>query len=303
MTIRRSQRSLKIFAQAIQALQRPVLQEADLAIAFLAAQPDSSFPGTLTCSQIRGSFQRHVKTLEEFGALQFFDSHSEAPCYRIALQKTVSAEVEICSLDPYCYVSHLSALGWHGLSDRLPRTIYISRPSRKQWRILADARAEVQLGSRADVYFQCKLPKHRMVEFSKVRGHLVQVWSSRRLDSDFQAAYKRVESQDIRVATIGRCFLDMVRTPELCGGIHHVIEIFEEHSEKHIHLILPEIDAHGNKIEKARAGYLIERALADSHPMLEKWSKEVVRGGSRKLDPSSGYSEEYSERWALSLNA
>jgi predicted transcriptional regulator of viral defense system len=303
LTIRRSPRSIKAFTKAIRDLKRPVLQEADLAVAFLSAQDDPQALSDIPCPQIRQSFRRHVETLVDFGALEPYIVQSETLGYQLPLHKgTIPAE-EICSLDLFCYISHLSALSWHGLTDRLPKTIFLSRPSRKQWRALADARAEGELGPAAHLYFHCKLPKYRFVEFTRVRKHLVQTWSSTRLDRELQSAFKRVESPQIRVATIGRCFLDMVRSPELCGGIHHVMETYEEHAARYLNLIVSEIDAHGTKVEQARAGYLIERVITKSNPVINKWSTAVVRGGSRKLDPSAEYSEEFSERWALSINA
>ena len=151
---------------------------------------------------------------------------------------------------------------------------------------------------------RAKLPAYRAVNPARIGKRPLNIWRSSRLDHSYQAAFKHVEGRSLRVATAARCFLDMVRAPDLCGGIYHVIEVFEEHSPAHQEQILSELDRHGNKLERARVGYLLERSSpeAASHAVLERWAADVTRGGSRKLDPSGDYADTYSERWALSLN-
>jgi predicted transcriptional regulator of viral defense system len=94
----------------------------------------------------------------------------------------------------------------------------------------------------------------------------------------------------------------MLRNPELCGGIQHVIDVYKEYGKQYLRFILDEIDMHGNGIEKARAGYVLETQLGTRDPRIDTWQSTVQRGGSRKLDPSAEYSSYFSERWALSLN-
>jgi predicted transcriptional regulator of viral defense system len=38
-------------------------------------------------------------------------------------QDQASAEVIICCIAPFCYLSHLSATEYHGLTDRLPKLL------------------------------------------------------------------------------------------------------------------------------------------------------------------------------------
>lgn len=94
----------------------------------------------------------------------------------------------------------------------------------------------------------------------------------------------------------------MIRRPDLCGGIRHVIEVYKGHASTYLTLITAEIDAHGAPIDKIRAGYILEEMCSLSDPVVAGWQRYVQRGGSRKLDAASEYSPHYSARWCLSIN-
>jgi hypothetical protein len=66
--------------------------------------------------------------------------------------------------------------------------------------------------------------------------------------------------------------------------------------------VLKEIDTNGSQIEKVRAGYILEELCGIKDFVIENWLQFAQRGSSRKLDPSSEFSPDYSERWCLSLN-
>jgi predicted transcriptional regulator of viral defense system len=108
----------------------------------------------------------------------------------------------------------------------------------------------------------------------------------------------------MRVATIGRTFLDMIREPELCGGIYHVLEVYAEYAQRYLRLIVDVIDRHGSKIDKVRAGYILDERLELPHAnsTIESWRALVQRGGSRKLQANAPYSSRFSEKWCLSIN-
>jgi predicted transcriptional regulator of viral defense system len=111
-----------------------------------------------------------------------------------------------------------------------------------------------------------------------------------------------VQGKPRRVATIGRTFLDMLREPDLCGGIYHVLDIFAEQAPRYLRLIVDEIDRHGTKIDKVRAGYVLAERLNLTHPAFAVWQTCAQRGGSRKLDAQADYSPRFSETWCLSIN-
>jgi predicted transcriptional regulator of viral defense system len=115
-------------------------------------------------------------------------------------------------------------------------------------------------------------------------------------------AYKNVRGRSLRVSTIGRTFLDMLRNPDLCGGINHILDIFHEYGKKYLRLITDDIDKNGEPIDKVRAGYILDERLGIDNEIVNSWSSLAQRGGSRKLDSSSEYSPEWSDKWQISLN-
>lgn len=300
-----SRERLRLFAHYVRQLHRPILQEADLAVCFMLALNEvGDMDADEQGRRLRADFHRFRDALLEFGGLEPFNEGGRTIGYLTGFSGVPEAEQAICSLDPFCYISHLSAMAWHGLTNRMPRTLFVTRPSAGLWKQLSDARLEQQLGDLFPGYQQARLPVYRRLRLQRVNRRPLNIWSSRRLDEAYQAAFKKVEQGAIRVATVGRCFLDMVREPDLCGGIYHVIEVFEEHGPANAEQLLTELDRHGNKLEQARAGYLLEQARPDlaTNPVIEGWAAQATRGGSRKLDPSEDYAATYSERWALSIN-
>jgi hypothetical protein len=213
------------------------------------------------------------------------------------LGKQQNAEDIACTVDPFAYISHLSAMAYHGLTNRLPKVIYLSTPSPKDWMIFANKKMEKDLGKLRKAYFDYSLPRLTILDFNAIQKNKIFRYSS-----VHHGAFKHIEGRMLRVSTIGRTFLDMLRKPDYCGSMYHVIDIFKNCGQQYSKLIIEEVDRHGTNIEKARAGYLLEEVLHIKDSKINTWSKNVQRGGSRKLDPKQAYSEIYSERWCLSLN-
>lgn len=305
--MRFSRHRLRLYVSQIRALHQSILQEADLAAAFLLALAyDNDLEDTKDGKTIRKAFRTHSQALIEFGGLEEFKEHGKLLGYLVGAASPPSGEEAVCSLDHFSYISHLSAMAWHGLTDRIPTTIFITTPSPNLWRNLSERRLLHILGSSdlLETYKCYRLPKYRPLNTDKIGTRPVNTWTSSRLDKSYQAAFKKLEDGQKRVSTIGRCFLDMVREPRLCGGMHHVIEVFEENAERHMEKIIKEVNEHGNTVEQLRTGYLLEEYCEQSanHPTLSVWADRATRGGSRKLDPHEDYSDEYSEKWALSIN-
>ena len=202
-----------------------------------------------------------------------------------------------CSVDPFCYISHLSAMAFHGITDRNPSILFISSPTLNSWKSFAEKRMAKELGDSYRNFHNSGLPCLRKIDFKGIGPFHI-----RRIPGIHTGAFKSVRGRKFRVSSIGRTFLDMLRTPGACGGMRHVVDVFEEHGERYATLIIDEIDRHGNKIEKVRAGYLLEEYAGASDPRIDGWLEHVQRGGSRKLDPEEEYSPDYSERWCLSIN-
>ena len=244
-----------------------------------------------------GDFRSLLRTLLERGILRK-NRDFRGNVYNILGKTQYSAEEILCSVDPFAYISHLSAMSYHGLTNRIPSTIFYSTPQHPKWSGFAMNKMRADLGDQLESYREGNLPRLTQIRFARIEKKPVHKYAS-----VHTGAFKVVKDRVLRVSTMGRTFLDMVRAAHLCGGINHVIEVYEAHAKQYEHLIVDEVERHGTLIDKTRAGYLLdEKCGIVGNPVIEKWAQSVQRGGSRRLDPLSEYSSQYSERWCLSLN-
>ena len=106
----------------------------------------------------------------------------------------------------------------------------------------------------------------------------------------------------VRLSTIGQTFLDMLQKPDLCGGMYHVLDVWEEHAETYLNDIVAAVETASSGIVKSRAGYILEERQGLHHPGIERWKVSGQRGGSRKLDPAKEFAPTFSATWMISLN-
>lgn len=213
----------------------------------------------------------------------------------------------VCFMDPLACLSHLSAMEWHGITDRRPKTIQITSPRGTRWTQLVNSLMAQELmtsewlGSSdlGGLSSSIKGPFAWRNFKSPIRTRPVERYEESKWDEEIFT-----KAENVRVSTLGRTYLDMIRQPNRCGGIHHVLDCFDEHGRRHRNVILREVSKNGNKMDKSRIGYILEERLGlKDSPTINEWLKTAVqRGGSRKLDADAEYASEYSERWCLSLN-
>lgn len=245
----------------------------------------------------KADIAKHLKLLLNEGVL--FPHKNLSNIFTLLGRSNGDPEDIACTVDPFCYMSHLSAMSYHGLTDRIPKKLFISSPPNDTWRSLAKEKMQKDLGDSFESYCEHGLPKLvRPTNMNKIDKTDLYCLNSMRL-----GAYKNVRGRSLRVSTIGRTFLDMLRNPELCGGINHILDVFDEYGEKYLRLITDDIDKNGEPIDKVRAGYILnERLGINNNEIINGWSSLAQRGGSRKLDSSSEYSPEWSDKWKISLN-
>lgn len=238
-----------------------------------------------------------VRTLSSFGLIAPAKEFKVGTVFHLfGRHKPLPMEVA-CAVDPFAYVSHLSAMEYHGVTDRFPKMLYLSTPADREWKAQAAARMDKDLKEGKGDYLAAKLPVLRFQKLERIDGVRVEL-----VRRSHRGAFKAIKSPAIRVAVVGRTFLDMLREPELCGGMQHVIDTYREYAVRYQRLVIDELDQHGTLVEQARAGYLLETVCALSNPPIDAWALKVQRGGSRKLDPKAEYAPFFSERWALSIN-
>lgn len=242
-------------------------------------------------------YKEVVQALSAFGLVSTAKDFKTGTVFQLFGRNKPQAMEIACSVDPFAYVSHLSAMEYHGLTDRFPKILYLSTPPDKEWKQLASARMSKDLKGLLESYLSAKLPSLKFQKLDRIDGTRTEL-----VRRSHRGAFKTIKSPSIRVAMVGRTFLDMLREPDLCGGMLHVVDCYREYANRYLKLIIEEIDKHGTSIERSRAGYLLETVCGLSNPLIDTWASEVQRGGSRKLDPQAEYSPFFSERWALSIN-
>lgn len=248
----------------------------------------------------RVEYNRLVASLVHDGILQTSRDVPNKEIFVVLGQDTAAPEDISCAVDPFGHISHFSAMEYHGLTDRLPKLLFFTTLPSPHWRKLAEQRMQKDLGAEGfTAYAEAALPALRHLRLAKIHRKTVSLHTSVHCDP---GAYLAVQGRTLRVSSLGRTFLDMLREPDLCGGIYHVLEVFADHAARYVRLIVDEIDRHGGKIDKVRAGYILSERLGLSHPTIESWRALVQRGGSQKLDAKAPYSPQFSEQWCLSIN-
>ena len=206
------------------------------------------------------------------------------------------AEV-LCAVDPFGHIAFLSAMTFHGLTNRLPRVLYMVTPDPRTWSQLAASRMSRDLGNLEVEFRTQELPTIRHTKLSKLDGMTVEIFRSKDM-----GGWRNAREGAVRVTTIARTFLQMLQRPELCGGIRHVMEVYEQHAKENLTSIITEFNQQGTKIDRVRAGYILEEVCDIEDPRLDAWTKDAIRGGSRKLDAQAEYAPTFSEKWCLSIN-
>ncbi len=222
----------------------------------------------------RRQYRQALNFLVSYAVLAELKDLPGESAFTVLGRSSVSAAEIACTVDPFAYVSHLSAMEMHGLTDRVAQTLYLSSPDPKSWTRFAAELMQRDLGELLAEYQEAKFPRLTRTRMEKLMGTAVRITHSSHL-----GAFRKTPDSEVRVATIGRTFLDMLREPALCGGIHHVLAIYREHAGRNLALIAAEVDQHGGPIDKVRAGYVLEERCGLIHPSFAEWRRRSRSGG------------------------
>ena len=223
------------------------------------------------------------------------DSDFRSNVWRITqATRAGTAEEVACIADPFSYVSHLSAMQKYGLTDRNPQALHMTTPKRSIWNTLRNARVREDLPDIEDIE-KPVLNRPGFHETIRRRSVIVHVSSQPWTPSP-------VSDEQTRITSIGQTFADMLTEPGLCGGIRHVLDVWENEAEPWVEEIIKAVDQLDSKIAKVRAGYILTEVMDIDHPTIHNWEQYAQRGGSRKLDPDAEYAPVFSEKWMISIN-
>lgn len=280
----------------LNALGKPLISEYDLfRIIWNIYQKRSA-------KNLRGEYpsrQRYVRTrwmLKNAGVIRQ-DRDYGGRFWRIMSVSDQPADSIVCVADPYCYVSHMSAMQKYGLTNRRPEALFITSPTDAIVRSWNKNKVLDHYGNAArnlDIYLE---PLNLVHHPDQVRKRVIS-----QIKTVLYGDWKQVRGTEERISSIGQVFLDMLEDPSKCGGMRHVIEVWQEHATKYLDQIIKRVDSCDKPILKIRAGYILDELMQIEHDLVRSWISFAQRGGSRVLESGRPYSEPYSEKWMLSVN-
>ena len=215
------------------------------------------------------------------------------PVIRVLTVPDLPAEDIVCLLDPTCYVSHLSAMQRWALTDRSPNSLGLTRPTRAS----AAAQLRAHMTETLDDDQAIPYPLTILGHPARVRRRPIRIF-----ESNTAGAFIQSRGEAVRLATIGQTFLDMLQKPSLCGGMPHILDVWEEYAATYLEDIVPSVETARSGLVKSRAGYILEERLGLRHRGIERWKAYGQRGSSRRLDPAREFAPSISDTWMISLN-
>lgn len=248
------------------------------------------FPGAVDVNRVRSLLTKN-------GVLKADERGNRSYSLVVAHPPEDQAELA-CALDSACHASHYSAMVYHGLTDRFPNITVLTTPNKEGWDEFVRRRLERDLGEQQSRYEASSLPSLQRFRVKPARKAI----SVSYYQSNFTPSYVMMRAGRLRVSSLGRVFLEMLRQPDMCGGMAHIATIFAQSGARYADLIITEVDRFGGPIDKVRAGYFLESLAHVTDPRIDAWTAFASRGGSRVIDPGAPYAPEFSRRWSLSLN-
>ena len=244
-------------------------------------------------------FKRVLKELETSDQLKCIGDEIVGASYFINLTISPLDPLKIIS-DLYSlgYFSHLSAMKIHKLVNRDSDIVYFSTVDRKTWK----------------KHFLDNLEKDKSIPLDNYEKDITDLTPRFPTEENYLSQYLLVFTNKnlgqwetingFRVRKLSYLFLDMVRSPQYCGGVETVISVFEKYAPILLEEIIETVHKHGTNIDRARIGFILDELMGVVHPLLEQWKIEMLglRGGSRKFVAYLPFEPEFSPIWNISLN-
>lgn len=288
---------LNLFNSVVSALEKQlvsVITDYDLALLIHRLYNEANPGNTLHSEGIqipKNILYSIVTGLTEFNIIKRNRDFTGGTVFSIVKNTSKDVYSILCSVDPFIYISHLSAMNLYGLSDKPTNNVYITEPPSNTWANLASAKV-----IKDNISFN-NAPKLQKINFDKVGNYRVVKYTDKNYGE-----FTVLKNSTVRITNLGRTFLDMIRKPGYAGAMQHVLDTYREFGPQYSDLIIDQLNKFGSPIEKVRAGYILEEYCGVRNPIVDSWIRFCQRGGSRKLDPSKEYKSKFSERWCLSIN-
>ena len=200
-------------------------------------------------------------------------------------------EVIIQEANPIAVFSNFTAVAYHDLTDQIPNAIHLSH--------FRTSSSRLPLGTTPEDWIDIPEPRRRTPE--AVDGTQIQ-WSQTKAEWDFGHVVGYVQGNPIYVTDLERTLLDILRFPDRSGGAIEVLRMWKRAASRlRLEVLIDYVGRFNQTLLRQRVGFILEQ-LQLTHPILQEWASNSVRGSSAKLIANFDFSPTYSERWNLSIN-
>ena len=276
---------------------RPIISRYEIILMLYKLYQDKYFNGAAInrISLDEPEFRNIESNIRFLESINLIKQDLNLPLYFLQGREKPSAQQVICTMNPYSYIAYLSAMEFYGLTERVPYHIHLITGTNVMYKQFVTEKIQSILPNVINI--QPLMPPRliKYPSFDKTSFSFHQT-------TKFKLPKEKFDTGGVRVSALGDTFLDMIKKPDLCGGIEHVIDVYKEFAEEYLPSIVKSINKNGTAIDKARSGYILEELCYLSHKTINSWKISVSRGGSRKLVPSNPYKDLYSETWCISIN-
>lgn len=209
----------------------------------------------------------------------------------------------ICSIYPKTYISHLSAMRFYSITDRLPKVTQLVTMTRSEWKKQSQIdflKFNESYNLDADTALLYK--KYSIPFPNPQKGKLLnfpcETYSKSQLSPYTQMP------DGTRIIAIGNLFIEMLENFTPCGGVDHVLDTYMEFGLIFKDEIFRSLPQYSN-VTQAKVGFIFEQLLGLKNNVFLseiKYKQKEIRGGSRKFISFEAYSDIYSPEWNISLN-
>ena len=162
----------KAILRRLAGLGRPIFIDYDLGRVVFAALTKSD---TRHASASGNDYIKLVHQLIDTGAVETRKDFRPNTVFQLLGHPTYLPAELACLVDPFAYVSHLSAIEHYGLTDRFPAVLYLSTPPNAEWRALATNRMQSDLGDAFEPYLNSGFPQLRNIGITKIDRTTVHI--------------------------------------------------------------------------------------------------------------------------------
>jgi predicted transcriptional regulator of viral defense system len=200
-------------------------------------------------------------------------------------------ETIIQEANPIAVFSHFTAAAYHDLTNEIPNAIHLTH-----FRV---GSSRLPLGTTPEDWIDIPEPRRRLPGVIDATPIL---WSQTKAAWDFGHVVGYVQGNAIYVTDLERTLLDILRFPDRSGGAMEVLRMWKRAATRlRLGVLIDYVKRFDQTLLRQRVGFVLEQ-LQLTHPILQDWANNSVRGSSAKLIANLDFSPTFSQRWNLSIN-